>query len=71
MNERTFSILISVALLVTLATPAHAYLDAGTGSYLVQVLIAGSLGALYTFKSFIFGFFRKKPKSQVQNPAPR
>lgn len=30
----------------------HAYIDPGTGSYLLQMLIAGGLGALYAIKTY-------------------
>ena len=32
---------------------AHAYLDPGTGSVVLQVLVAGVLGAIFTFKSYV------------------
>ena len=45
--------------------PAHAYIDLGTGSYVVQVIIATVLGMLFAlkmyFKKFI-DFFRKFKK---------
>ena len=52
---------IIVAILAIL-TPdlAHAYLDPGTGSYIVQMIIAGLLGAAFAMKVFwmrIKGFF--------------
>ncbi|MBX7143170.1 MAG: hypothetical protein K1X79_01845 [Oligoflexia bacterium] len=31
---------------------AHAYLDPGTGSVILQVVAAGVLGALFTIKSY-------------------
>jgi len=45
---------IGFALLVAaLPTTAHAYLDPGTGSMALQVIVAGVLGALFTFKSYV------------------
>ena len=41
--------------LVILVNVAHAYLDPGTGSYIVQLLIGGLLGGL-----FAIGLFWKK-----------
>jgi hypothetical protein len=44
-----------IALLIGTATfsaQAHAYLDAGTGSYVLQMLIAGTLGAALTVKTY-------------------
>ena len=40
---------------------AHAYLDPGSGSYLLQMLIAGLLGAAFAIKMYwrkIVGFFK-------------
>jgi hypothetical protein len=31
---------------------AHAYIDPGTGSYILQIVIAGLVGAAFTFKLF-------------------
>jgi hypothetical protein len=49
---------------------AHAYLDPGTGSYLLQILAAGVLASLFFFKtwwrrliSFFQRIFRKDQKS--------
>ena len=44
-------VLIACLLLMT-ARPAHAYLDPGTGSYALQVSVAGILGALFSLKMF-------------------
>jgi hypothetical protein len=62
-----------IALLLTIslvtARPAHAYLDPGTGSYILQLLIAALLGVLFAIKMFwlrIKAFFSnlisRKPK---------
>ena len=42
--------LIIVQFFVTL--PVLAYLDPGTGSYLLQILIASAVGALFAIKPF-------------------
>ena len=42
---------------------AHAYLDPGTGSLMIQVAIGGALAALYTLKVYwkkIRNFFKKQ-----------
>lgn len=49
---------------IILACPprAHAYLDPGTGSYLIQVILAALLGGAVALKLFwrnISGFFRR------------
>lgn len=44
-----------LAILVVVALPlhvAHAYLDPGSGSYVIQVVIAAVLGGLYSLKLF-------------------
>jgi hypothetical protein len=45
---------MSLPLIALIALPgtAYAYLDPGTGSYLVQLLVAGILGALYLVKIY-------------------
>jgi hypothetical protein len=44
-------ILIPIVL-VALSYDAHAYLDPGTGSYMLQIVIAGIVSALFTLKLF-------------------
>jgi len=55
---------------------AYAYLDPGTGSYFLQILIAGLLGALFLIKGFwknivgivkvlflkLLGFIKRRPR---------
>jgi 16S rRNA C1402 (ribose-2'-O) methylase RsmI len=43
--------LVALSLLLT-ARNAFAYVDPGTGSFLLQFLIAGLLGAAFVFKGF-------------------
>ena len=45
---------VVAVLVVSLLTahPAHAYLDPGSGSYALQVGIAGVLGAIFSLKMF-------------------
>jgi hypothetical protein len=45
---------VSLLLLVVLSTPASAYLDGGTGSLFVQVVLAGVLAGLVMAKSVWF-----------------
>ena len=49
--------------------PHLLYIDPGSGSYLVQVLVAALLGIVFFFKNimlairhFFYRMFRKKPK---------
>jgi len=41
-----------------LPAKAYAYLDPGTGSYLIQIVIATALGGLYLFKNQIANIIR-------------
>lgn len=57
------------ALLLLSPTSAHAYLDPGTGSYVVQMIIAGLLGAAFAvkmywlrIKRFVSGLFSKNER---------
>jgi hypothetical protein len=40
-----------------------AYIDPGTGSMLLQVIIAGVVGIVVYFRKFILGIFRKRQDS--------
>ncbi len=40
-------------LLIPIITLSYAYLDPGTGSYVLQVIVASILGAVFVFKSFL------------------
>jgi hypothetical protein len=47
---------------------AHAYIDPGTGSYILQIVIAGLVGAAFTLKLFwkrIQVFFGKSHSGKV------
>jgi len=55
--------------------PILLYVDPGSGSYLVQVIIAAVLGALFYFKNLwlqikVFFFRPKKNEPPVKNDAP-
>ncbi len=61
-----------LTVLLGLATPldAHAYIDPGTGSIILQAFVAGIVGALFTIKmywrritAFVSGFFRRTPQA--------
>jgi hypothetical protein len=41
-----------VVLSITFPFNVHAYLDPGTGSYFLQLIIAGLLGSLFTVKLY-------------------
>lgn len=62
----SFSMLIAALLFSIVPNTAHAYLDPGTGSMIVQVVIGGFLASLYTVKVYwqrIRAFFVKLKKS--------
>ncbi len=42
---------VALSLLVIVGKPAHAYIDAGTGSYILQAAIAGILATVFVMKS--------------------
>jgi len=45
-------IIAMFTLLLVVPCNAHAYLDPGTGSYMLQIVIAGIVSALFTIKMF-------------------
>ncbi len=52
MSERFLLLLLVVALAFAMPSPAHAYLDPGTGSMLLQLLLGGLVGAAATIKLY-------------------
>ena len=62
LSETSSCTLLAVLASLLLVREAHAYLDPGTGSYLLQILIASLVGAVFMLKVFwgrIMGFFSK------------
>ena len=56
-----FSLLVPLSLFLFFPATAQAYIDPGTGSYVLQLLLAGFLGALFALKVFwrrVVGFLR-------------
>ncbi len=51
-RSTTSGILLSVTLLPLAFENIHAYIDAGTGSLIIQFLIAGAVGGLFLIKAF-------------------
>ncbi|MDO8586823.1 MAG: hypothetical protein Q7T82_07245 [Armatimonadota bacterium] len=47
-----FLMTVVVSLLVASISPARAYIDPGTGSYLLQILAASTLAGLFILKTF-------------------
>ena len=46
------SLIVAALLIIVMTGAAHAYVDPGTGSYLLQILIAGLLGAAFALKLY-------------------
>jgi hypothetical protein len=49
---RVFNILVLFLVVLGLSREAYAYVDPGTGSYLLQILVAGFLGLLYALRLY-------------------
>jgi len=64
-------VLFTVMILLVLTTSAHAYLDAGTGSMIIQLIVGGIAGSIVLLKVFwhrvltIIG--RHKPSDNVEH----
>ncbi len=59
-------VIINIAVVLIFARPAHAYLDPGTISYFLQILIASLVGISVTIKlcwSSIVSFFKRENKT--------
>jgi hypothetical protein len=73
-SETSSCALLAVLASLFLVREAHAYLDPGAGSYILQILIAGLFGALFMLKVFwgrVVGFFGKgssESEVTVQEP---
>ena len=64
----SISCLKIVLILMLLPGSVYAYIDPGTGSLLLQFLVAGVLGALFYFRQSIakiVSFFKSKSSSDV------
>lgn len=46
------AILLTVVCWISVPKEAHAYLDPGTGSYILQLIIAGLFAGLFAIKNF-------------------
>ena len=58
-----FKSLLLLFSLTLFVSPLYGYIDPGTGSYFIQILIAGGLAAAYTVKTYwrsISGFVKAK-----------
>ncbi len=73
-NKRRDTLLLATLLLFLLVRPAKAYVDPGTGSMAIQVVVAAFLGFLYMLKRFwgsvlkVFSGGNKQLASQQAEP---
>ena len=73
-SETSSCALLALLASLLLVQETHAYLDPGTGSYILQILIAGLVGMLFMLKVFwgrIVGFFSKsssESEATIQEP---
>ena len=61
-SREAFPLFLCGALLLLCARDAHAYLDLGTGAYVLQILLAGLLASAFLVKVYwqrIWGFLTK------------
>lgn len=61
--------LLDIILAAPFSKPA-AYLDPGSGSFILQILLATLVGGLFVIKSYwkkIISFFHKKPEQPESN----
>ena len=47
-----FSVFVVCSVFLLCSSPAYAYLDPGSGSYIFQILLAALLGASFAIKTF-------------------
>jgi len=57
---------LCLAVLLLAISPAHAYLDPGLGSYVIQIAIAAAVGAAFAVKIFVHRLFNWR-----KSPAPK
>ncbi|HEX7456434.1 MAG TPA: hypothetical protein VF303_03130 [Candidatus Nanoarchaeia archaeon] len=65
--------ILTLIFFVVFTKEAYAYLDPGTGSYILQLLVAGALGGLFAIKtfwrqlvSFLTNLFSKKKRVRIR-----
>ncbi|MHB1455512.1 MAG: hypothetical protein ACYC0V_01205 [Armatimonadota bacterium] len=54
-------------LMIISQIPAHAYIDGGTGSYVMQIAVAMFLGVGYAFKANVSKMFTKIRRNNKNN----
>ena len=76
MGVRKLRVVVTLAFIALLSvpTPAWAYVDPGLGSYIFQLAIAGFVAGVYTLRHYsqaVFGFFRRQPKAPSNDQTSR
>lgn len=74
MHKVFYSLLLIVTLQLTLSKNAHAYLDPGTGSYVIQVILAVVIGGACSIKMYwvkIKVFFGSRQTSTDKNSSDK
>lgn len=66
-NNRLTLTLTAIAFFGTMAVPAHAYIDGGTGSMILQAAVSGVLGALFVARSVWSSLPSKLRKKRVES----
>ncbi|MHC4714975.1 MAG: hypothetical protein ACYTAN_17170 [Planctomycetota bacterium] len=64
-------VILAAILALSLQASAHAYLDPGTGSYILMMLISGVVGGAYAVKLYwkrISAFFSGKSSEESDPP---
>jgi hypothetical protein len=76
-NKKSFAFIIALMCLLGWTPKAHAYFDPGTGSMVLQLLLASILGFLFTLKTYwekLKGFLKnlvsKNSANDSNNPTP-
>ncbi|MFZ5949437.1 MAG: hypothetical protein ACOYXC_01935 [Candidatus Rifleibacteriota bacterium] len=71
--KQPFNLLIlGVLYFVVMTRPVYAYLDPGTGSFIIQMLVAGIAGALFMLKTYwqkFIGFFTGNRPENEKTPS--
>jgi hypothetical protein len=69
-NAHVIALLLSVPLLLAMADDAHAYIDLGTGSFMLQILLAGLLAVAFTVKSWWRNITSSVSRLLSRKPSP-
>ncbi len=67
----SYNIIVAVFIVVALSRPAHAYLDPGTGSIILQSIIGAVAGAMVIGRSYIYRLKAWLGSKQNERTPPR